>query len=103
MPRKREKVEPLALLRVEDRLVNPHPLGKRVEISKDGKRNCPDSKRVWAVFFDLDRMKLPFSYFFRSTYGTIYPMLNRMEKEGLITKEIVPQDENILTPIYKGP
>ncbi|WP_083261642.1 PadR family transcriptional regulator [Brevibacillus brevis] len=48
-------------------------------------------------------MKLPFSYFFRSTYGTIYPMLNRMEKEGLITKEIVPQDENILTPIYKGP
>lgn len=33
-----------------------------------------------------------FSYFYSSSYGTIYPMLHRMEKEGLITKENVVQE-----------
>ncbi|MFF0826448.1 PadR family transcriptional regulator [Brevibacillus sp. NPDC003359] len=47
-----------------------------------------------------------FSHFYRSTYGTIYPMLTRMEKEGLITKEVVPQDgkpnKKVLTITDKG-
>lgn len=33
-----------------------------------------------------------FSYFYSSSYGTIYPMLGRMEKEELITKENVLQE-----------
>ncbi|MBE1553047.1 PadR family transcriptional regulator [Sporosarcina limicola] len=33
-----------------------------------------------------------FSFFYGSSYGTIYPMLNRLEKEEFITKEIVLQD-----------
>lgn len=47
-----------------------------------------------------------FSYFYRSSYGTIYPMLTRMEKEGLITKEVVLQDgkpnKNMFTITDKG-
>lgn len=33
-----------------------------------------------------------FSYFYSSSYGTIYPMLHRMEKEELLTKEEVLQE-----------
>jgi DNA-binding PadR family transcriptional regulator len=33
-----------------------------------------------------------FSYFFQASYGTIYPMLGKMEREGLITKENVIQE-----------
>lgn len=33
-----------------------------------------------------------FSYFFKASYETIYPMLGKMEKEGLITKENVLQE-----------
>ncbi|MEC0092009.1 PadR family transcriptional regulator [Paenibacillus macquariensis] len=47
-----------------------------------------------------------FSNFFSSSYGTIYPTLTRMEKEELITKEIVLQDgkpnKNILNITDKG-
>ncbi|WP_052350753.1 PadR family transcriptional regulator [Paenibacillus gorillae] len=47
-----------------------------------------------------------FSNFYRSTYGTIYPTLARMEKEGLITKENVTQDgkpnKNLLNITPKG-
>lgn len=47
-----------------------------------------------------------FSYFYSSSYGTIYPMLHRMEKEGLLTKEIVIQDgrpnKNVYSITEKG-
>ncbi|OAB38276.1 hypothetical protein PMSD_07895 [Paenibacillus macquariensis subsp. defensor] len=47
-----------------------------------------------------------FSNFFSSSYGTIYPTLTRMEKEELITKEIVLQDgkpnKNVLNITDKG-
>lgn len=47
-----------------------------------------------------------FSYFYSSSYGTIYPMLHRMEKEDLITKKIVPQDgkpnKNVFTITEEG-
>lgn len=47
-----------------------------------------------------------FSYFYSSSYGTIYPMLHRMEKEELITKEYVPQDgkpnKNVFTITENG-
>lgn len=47
-----------------------------------------------------------FSNFFSSSYGTIYPTLARMEKEGLITKENVLQDgkpnKNLLNITPKG-
>ncbi|ASA24861.1 PadR family transcriptional regulator [Paenibacillus donghaensis] len=47
-----------------------------------------------------------FSNFYSSSYGTIYPTLTRMEKEGLITKENVPQDgkpnKNLINITPKG-
>ncbi|MGN7762487.1 PadR family transcriptional regulator [Paenibacillus sp. 22594] len=47
-----------------------------------------------------------FSNFYSSSYGTIYPTLARMEKEGLITKENVLQDgkpnKNLLNITPKG-
>jgi DNA-binding PadR family transcriptional regulator len=47
-----------------------------------------------------------FSYFYSSSYGTIYPMLHRMEKEELITKENVLQEgkpnKNVFTITDKG-
>ncbi|MET3207513.1 UNVERIFIED_CONTAM: DNA-binding PadR family transcriptional regulator [Paenibacillus sp. PvR008] len=47
-----------------------------------------------------------FSYFYSASYGTIYPTLTRMEKEGLISKELVIQDgkpnKNVLTITNKG-
>ncbi|CAH1193274.1 hypothetical protein PAECIP111892_01182 [Paenibacillus auburnensis] len=47
-----------------------------------------------------------FSNFYSSSYGTIYPTLARMEKEGFITKENVLQDgkpnKNILYITPKG-
>lgn len=47
-----------------------------------------------------------FSNFYSSSYGTIYPTLARMEKEGFITKENVLQDgkpnKNILNITPKG-
>ncbi|WP_166240296.1 PadR family transcriptional regulator [Paenibacillus turpanensis] len=33
-----------------------------------------------------------FSYFYNASYGTIYPTLSRMEKEGLITKQSFVQE-----------
>lgn len=33
-----------------------------------------------------------FSYFYNASFGTIYPMLGKMEKDGLITKESVVQE-----------
>jgi DNA-binding PadR family transcriptional regulator len=33
-----------------------------------------------------------FSYFYNASYGTIYPTLSRMEKDGLITKESLVQE-----------
>lgn len=38
------------------------------------------------------RFEDTFSYFYSSSYGTIYPMLHRMEQNGLITKESVLQE-----------
>ncbi|GGA13168.1 PadR family transcriptional regulator [Paenibacillus marchantiophytorum] len=47
-----------------------------------------------------------FSYFYNSSYGTIYPMLHRLEKEELITKENVLQEgkpnKNVYTITDKG-
>ncbi|WP_169084176.1 PadR family transcriptional regulator [Paenibacillus sp. PL91] len=47
-----------------------------------------------------------FSYFYSSSYGTIYPMLHRLEKEELITKENVLQEgkpnKNVFTITEKG-
>ncbi|MCD9025363.1 PadR family transcriptional regulator [Cohnella silvisoli] len=49
-----------------------------------------------------------FSHFYSSSYGTIYPMLSRMEKEKLITKENIVQEgkpnKNVytITDIGKG-
>ncbi|WP_179091870.1 MULTISPECIES: PadR family transcriptional regulator [Paenibacillus] len=46
------------------------------------------------------------SNFYSSSYGTIYPTLARMEKEELITKEIVPQkgkpNKNVYNITAKG-
>lgn len=33
-----------------------------------------------------------FSYFYNASYGTIYPTLSKMEKQGLITKESILQN-----------
>lgn len=47
-----------------------------------------------------------FAYFYSSSYGTIYPMLHRMEKEALITKENVLQEgkpnKNVFTITEAG-
>ncbi|WP_076186019.1 PadR family transcriptional regulator [Paenibacillus sp. FSL H8-0282] len=47
-----------------------------------------------------------FSNFYSSSYGTIYPTLARMENEGLITKENIPQEgkpnKNLLNITDKG-
>lgn len=47
-----------------------------------------------------------FSYFYGSSYGTIYPTLTRLEKEGLVTKESVLQEgkpnKNVLNITDKG-
>ncbi|NEW06934.1 PadR family transcriptional regulator [Paenibacillus sp. SYP-B3998] len=41
-----------------------------------------------------------FSYFYNASYGTIYPTLSKMEKEGLITKESVQQDGRPNKKVY---
>lgn len=38
------------------------------------------------------KMETVLSYFNNASFGTIYPMLSKMEKEGLITKESVIQE-----------
>ncbi|MBD0379473.1 helix-turn-helix transcriptional regulator [Paenibacillus sedimenti] len=47
-----------------------------------------------------------FSYFYNASYGTIYPTLSKMEKDGLITKESVLQEgrpnKNIYTITEEG-
>lgn len=47
-----------------------------------------------------------YSYFYSSSYGTIYPMLHRMEKDELLTKESILQDgkpnKNVYTITEKG-
>ncbi|NQX67412.1 PadR family transcriptional regulator [Paenibacillus alba] len=47
-----------------------------------------------------------FSYFYSSSYGTIYPVLHRLEKEELLTKESVVQEgkpnKNVYTITEKG-
>lgn len=47
-----------------------------------------------------------FSYFFDASYGTIYPTLNQMGKEGLIVKETILQagkpNKNIYSITEKG-
>ncbi|MFC5406858.1 PadR family transcriptional regulator [Cohnella soli] len=47
-----------------------------------------------------------FGYFYNSSYGTIYPTLHRMEKEGLISKESVVQEgkpnKNVYTITEEG-
>jgi DNA-binding PadR family transcriptional regulator len=47
-----------------------------------------------------------FSYFFDASYGTIYPTLNQMEKEGYIEKETVLQEgkpnKNVYSIMEKG-
>ena len=38
--------------------------------------------------YDIKHMfETIFSYFYNASFGTIYPTLSKMEKEGLITKE----------------
>ncbi|WP_018754867.1 PadR family transcriptional regulator [Paenibacillus terrigena] len=41
-----------------------------------------------------------FSYFYDASYGTIYPTLSRMEKDGLITKESVVQEAKPNKNVY---
>lgn len=47
-----------------------------------------------------------FSYFYNASFGTIYPTLSKMEKEGLISKESIVQDgkpnKNVFTITDKG-
>lgn len=47
-----------------------------------------------------------YSYFYSSSYGTIYPTLHRMEKDELLTKENIVQDgkpnKNVYTITEKG-
>jgi DNA-binding PadR family transcriptional regulator len=38
------------------------------------------------------RFESIFAYFFDASYGAIYPTLHQMEKDGLITKEVVVQE-----------
>ena len=38
------------------------------------------------------KLETIFSYFYNASYGTIYPTLSKMEKEGMITKESVIQE-----------
>ena len=38
------------------------------------------------------RLRRYLSYFYNASFGTIYPTLSKMEKEGLITKESVIQE-----------
>lgn len=40
------------------------------------------------------------SYFFDASYGTIYPTLAKMEAEGLITKQSVPQEKKPTKHVY---
>lgn len=52
------------------------------------------------------RFEQLFSYFFDASYGTIYPTLGKMEKEGLITKHGVAQEgrpnKNVYSITDKG-
>lgn len=47
-----------------------------------------------------------FSHFYNASFGTIYPTLSNMEKEGLITKESIQQEgkpnKNLYTVTDKG-
>lgn len=43
--------------------------------------------------YDIKHMfEKVFSYFYNASFGTIYPTLSKMDKEGLITKESVIQE-----------
>ncbi|RKN78182.1 PadR family transcriptional regulator [Paenibacillus ginsengarvi] len=52
------------------------------------------------------RFEKLFSYFFDASYGTIYPTLAKMEKEGLITKQMLAQEgrpnKNVYSITDKG-
>jgi DNA-binding PadR family transcriptional regulator len=57
--------------------------------------------------YDIKQVfKSIFSYFFDASYGTIYPTLNQMEKEGYIEKETVLQEgkpnKNVYSITEKG-
>ncbi|BBH24326.1 PadR family transcriptional regulator [Paenibacillus baekrokdamisoli] len=41
-----------------------------------------------------------FSYFYNASYGTIYPTLSKMEKQGLITKESIQQESKPNKNVY---
>ena len=51
-------------------------------------------------------IEIYFPFFFVATYGTIYPTLNKMEKEGYITKELQIQEgkpnKNVYSITEKG-
>jgi DNA-binding PadR family transcriptional regulator len=42
-----------------------------------------------------------FSYFYNASYGTIYPTLSKMEKDGLITKQKIVQEGKPNKNIYR--
>ncbi|WP_248928123.1 helix-turn-helix transcriptional regulator [Paenibacillus hamazuiensis] len=43
--------------------------------------------------YDIKRLlETVFSYFYNASFGTIYPMLAKMEQQGLITKESIIQE-----------
>ncbi|RTE08288.1 PadR family transcriptional regulator [Paenibacillus whitsoniae] len=52
------------------------------------------------------RLESIFSYFYNASYGTIYPTLNKLEKEGFITKMSVIQEgrpnKNVYTITEEG-
>lgn len=52
------------------------------------------------------KLETIFSYFYNASYGTIYPTLSKMEKEGLITKQSVIQEgkpnKNVYTITEEG-
>lgn len=57
--------------------------------------------------YDITQMfQTSFAFFFDSSSGMVYPVLRKLEKEGKVTKEVVPQDgkpdKNLYTITQKG-
>lgn len=57
--------------------------------------------------YDIKRtLEQVFSYFYNASYGTIYPTLGKMEKQGLIAKESIIQEgkpnKNVYTITEQG-
>ncbi|MFT8872010.1 MAG: helix-turn-helix transcriptional regulator [Sporolactobacillus sp.] len=49
-------------------------------------------EREYTGYEIVERIKTIFSHFFEGSYGSVYPVLHKLEKDGKVTKQTVVQD-----------